>query len=120
VPIPALAQAQLDLLAGNERPFPVTHFTLADAISRASKAVCEKLECEPFDARALRRSVETRLGDLGVSRDTRAHLLSHGRTGIQAQRYDFAERLPEKRDALELWAKHLQKAIRGARRRHDV
>jgi integrase len=114
VPIPKLAQEQLDSLAGNERPFPVTHFTLADAISAASKAVCKQLECEPFDARALRRSVETRLGDLGVSRDTRAHLLSHGRTGIQAQRYDFAERLPEKRDALALWERHLRRAIRAA------
>jgi integrase len=114
VPVVKLAQAQLDLLDGNGRPFPVTHFTLADGISRASKVVCDKLECEPFDARALRRSVETRLGDLGISRETRAHLLSHGRTGIQ-NRYDYAERLAEKRDALELWTKHLQKAIRGAK-----
>lgn len=114
LPIVPLAQAQLDLLADHERPFPVTHFTLADAISRTSKTVCKALECEPFDQRALRRSVETRLGDLGVSRDTRAHLLSHGRTGIQ-NRYDFAERLEEKRDALVLWTKHLQRAIRRAR-----
>lgn len=113
VPILPLAQEQLDLLAGSERPFEVTHFTLADAIARASKAVCDELKCEPFDARALRRSVETRLGDLGVGRETRAHLLSHGRTGIQ-NRYDFAERLPEKRDALKLWSKHLQKAIKEA------
>ena len=114
VPILKLAQAQLDLLAGNERPFAVTHFTLADAISRASKAVCERLGCEPFDARALRRSVETRLGDLGVSKETRAHLLSHGRTGIQ-NRYDFAERLVEKCVALRKWTTKLEAAIRKAK-----
>jgi integrase len=111
VPVVKLAQTQLDMLAGNDRPFPVTHFTLADAISRASKAVCKQLKCEPFDARALRRSVETRLGDLGVDRETRAHLLSHGRTGIQ-NRYDYAERLADKLEALKLWTKHLQKAAR--------
>jgi integrase len=110
LPIVPFAQKQLVILKGNERPFDVTHFTLADAISRASKLVCEKLKCEPFDARALRRSVETRLGDLGVSRETRAHLLSHGRTGIQ-NRYDFAERLTEKRDALMKWTAHLQRAV---------
>ncbi len=122
VPIVPLAQAQLDLLAGGGRPFPVSHFALADAISRASARVVKALKCEPFDARALRRSVETRLGDLGVGRDTRAHLLSHGRTGIQ-NRYDFARRLPEKRDALVTWTAALADAIAkppavdGAKRR---
>jgi integrase len=47
-PIVPLAQEQLDKLAGHERPFPVTHFTLADAISRASATVCKALKCEPF------------------------------------------------------------------------
>jgi integrase len=114
LPIVPLAQEQLDKLAGRERPFAVTHFTLADAISRASATVCKALKCESFDQRSLRRSVETRLGDLGVSRETRGHLLSHGRTGIQ-NRYDFAERLEEKRDALLKLTKHLQRAIRAAK-----
>ncbi len=107
VPIPELAMKELDTLRGYDRPFPVTHFTLADAITRTRG----RMTCETFDARDLRRSVETRLADLGVNRETLAHLLSHGRTGVQAKHYDKAERLDEKRAALDLWCKHLSAAI---------
>jgi integrase len=108
LPILPLAQAQLD--PSRETPFFLDFYELSKAISRASKKVCRELGGAPFDQRALRRSVETRLGDLGVSKETRAHLLSHGRVGIQ-NRYDFAERLEEKRDALALLERHLRKAI---------
>jgi integrase len=111
LPITPLAQAQLQNLGGGERPFPVDQFRLSAAIAAASKKLCAALDCEPFDQRALRRSVETRLADVGVSREVRANLLSHGRTGIQATHYDFAERLVEKRDALKLFEKHLRRAI---------
>lgn len=112
VPITKLAMCELDTLRGHARPFPVTHWTLADAIARAR----DRMDGAPFDARDLRRTVETRLGDLGVSRDSLAHLLSHGRTGVQAEHYDRAERLDEKRAALDLWCKHLGLAITKAKR----
>lgn len=109
VPIPPLAAEHLALAreAKHLVPFATHQYALADAISRASKL----LGGEPFDARDLRRSVETRLADLGVSRETLAHLLSHGRTGVQSARYDRAERLDEKRAALALWEHHLRAAI---------
>ena len=109
VPITALAVVQLALAreAKHLVPFATHEFALSDANSRASKA----LGGEPFDARDIRRTVETRLADLGVARETLAHLLSHGRTGVQTKFYDRAERLDEKRAALALWTHHLGAAI---------
>jgi integrase len=60
----------------------------------------------------LRRTAETRLASLGVDREIRAQLLSHGReSGVQAKHYDQFEYLPQKRDALALWEAHLQKVL---------
>ena len=62
----------------------------------------------------IRRTVETRLQALGVSRDVRAQLLSHGRTsGVQARHYERYDFLPEKRAALQLWEEHLASVVAG-------
>lgn len=49
----------------------------------------------------LRRTVETQLAEAGISRDTRAHLQSHGLGGVQSRHYDRADYLPQTRAALE-------------------
>jgi len=54
-----------------------------------------------FTAGDLRRTVETRLAALGVSKDVRAQLQSHGLSGVQSRHYDMYEYLDEKREALE-------------------
>ena len=75
--------------------------------------IVAELGCAPFNLRDVRRTVETELARLGVSRDTRAQLLSHGVSGIQAQHYDRHQYLPEKRAALETWERHLARLIDG-------
>lgn len=62
---------------------------------------------DPFDLRDIRRTVETMLAGLGVSRDIRAQLLSHGISGVQAQHYDRHDYLKEKHAALIKWERHL-------------
>lgn len=57
---------------------------------------------EPFTHEVLRRTVETRLSALGVSKEVRGHLQSHGLGGVQARHYDRHDYLAEKRAALEL------------------
>ena len=59
----------------------------------------------PFQLKDLRRSVETLLARLGVSRDVRAQLLSHGVGGIQGLHYDRHAYLDEKRAAIERLAR---------------
>ena len=69
------------------------------------------LEIEPFDLRDIRRTVETMLAGLGISRDIRAQLLSHGLSGVQNQHYDRHQYMDEKRNALEIWEHHLEKIL---------
>lgn len=62
----------------------------------------EELTGGPFTVGDLRRTVETRLAALGVSKDIRGHLQSHGLGGVQDKHYDRYEYLDEKRAALQL------------------
>lgn len=56
---------------------------------------------EGFQAKRIRSGVETALASVGVSREIRGHLQSHGIAGIQARHYDGHDYLPQKRKALE-------------------
>lgn len=58
---------------------------------------------EPFDLRDIRRTAETMLAGMGISRDTRAQLLSHGLSGVQSAHYDRHTYMDEKRAALMAW-----------------
>lgn len=61
----------------------------------------------------VRRTAETELAAIGISKDIRAQILSHELGGIQARHYDRHNYLDEKRDALERWARHLAGAESG-------
>lgn len=73
--------------------------------------IATSIEVEAFDLRDIRRTVETMLAGLGVSRDIRAQLLSHGLSGVQNQHYDRHQYMDEKRDALITWEQHLEKIL---------
>jgi integrase len=90
-----------------------TATALVRELCRAMSAANE-LEHGPFALRDLRRTAETHMAALGVSKDVRAHLLSHGVYGVQARHYDRHSYLPEKRAALELWARRLTGEEKGA------
>ncbi len=77
------------------------------------KEIAAEITAEPFDLRDIRRTVETLLASLGISKDVRAHLLSHGLSGVQTAHYDRHDYLGEKRAALEAWERHLERLIRG-------
>lgn len=73
------------------------------------KAICQELEiAEPFDLRDIRRTVETRMAALGISKDIRAQLLSHGLSGVQEKHYDRHSYETEKRNALMAWENWLE------------
>jgi hypothetical protein len=57
--------------------------------------------------------LETQLASLGVNLETRAQLLSHGRSGVQAKHYDRHTYIAEKRRALNKWARHLTRVVGG-------
>jgi integrase len=57
-------------------------------------------------SRDIRRTVKTRLAELGVEKDIRDLLLGHARQGMDAV-YDHSRRREQKREAMERWAVHL-------------
>lgn len=93
--------------------------TLSHAVREVSDALAEATKKQdakilPFQLRDLRRTAETMLQQLGIDREVRAHLLSHGRTqGVQGKHYERYDFMPEKRAALEKWARELERIIEG-------
>lgn len=69
--------------------------------------ISQSMGGEPFNLRDIRRTCETQLAGLGISRDTRAQLLSHGLSGVQSTHYDRHGYTAEKRAALVAWEQHL-------------
>ena len=70
---------------------------------------------EEFSFKDIRRTCETLMGSMSVSRDLRSHVLSHGRTGVQDKHYDRWSHLPQKRRVLQKWARFIKKVIEDKR-----
>ena len=67
---------------------------------------------ERFTPHDLRRTVATRMRELGISRGDVKMILNHVETDVTA-RYDRYDGLAEKRRALDLWARRLDQIIAG-------
>lgn len=111
------------LEANADKPFLITlngkvHVrteTLSEVVtSIAAKMVTDKTAREPFELRDLRRTCETMMARMGISKDVRAHVLSHGLGGVQARHYDMHDYMDEKRRALEAWDARLAQIAAGA------
>ncbi len=60
-----------------------------------------------FQMRDIRRTCETLLAGMGVNKDLRAQLQSHGLGGVQQRHYDKHDYMEEKRRALKAWEERL-------------
>lgn len=93
---------------------PIRTETMAAVVADVAAAmVADKTAREPFEHRDIRRTCETMLARMGVSKDVRAHILSHGLGGVQARHYDMHDYADEKRRALESWDAELQRIKSG-------
>jgi integrase len=112
------------LTGDHEWPFtlggrvPIRIETVIKAVAEVSAALVEegrkhRIDVQPFTLRDLRRNVETALAELGISREVRAYLLSHGRGDKIADTYDKHHYLPEKRRALEAWWGYVQTTMKS-------
>jgi integrase len=81
--------------------------------SKRVAEICAGLDGEPFTLRDVRRTCETMLAGMGISRDTRAQLLSHGLSGVQVAHYDRHSYTDEKRAALVAWEGRLEEIRTG-------
>ena len=113
----ALAAALVERAKAKESPWLFsTHGTVAMTFTTPGKRlaeICAAMGGEPFDLRDIRRTVETMLAGMGISRDTRAQLLSHGISGVQAAHYDRHAYTNEKRAALVAWEGRIEEIRTG-------
>lgn len=113
VPLGPKAAALVDNLAARAKSLGSQHLFASGRAHATRKSLTGRMAtirkamgCEHFDLKDIRRTCETMLAGLGVSKDIRAQLLSHGLAGVQG-RYDMHAYLTEKRDALVRWEAHL-------------
>lgn len=113
----AMVAALVERAKGMESPWLFsTHGKVAMTFTTPGKRAAEisaAMGGEPFDLRDIRRTVETMLAGMGISRDTRAQLLSHGISGVQAAHYDRHAYTNEKRAALVAWEARLSEIQTG-------
>lgn len=88
---------------------PMTFTTPGNRAAKISAA----MKGELFDLRDIRRTVETMLASMEISKDTRAQLLSHGLSGVQASNYDKHDYTKVKRNALVAWEQRLDEIATG-------
>ena len=83
-----------------------------DAGQRVSE-IAKAMNGELFDLRDIRRTCETMLAGLGIHKDTRAQVLSHGLSGVQSSHYDLHDYIDEKNNALAAWEARLDEITSG-------
>lgn len=113
LPLAPRAAAIMESLVANANAAKVTQLFDLDVQTpgKRAKLICDtknketgKARIEPaFNLRDIRRTVETRMASLGISKDTRAQVLSHGLSGVQDKHYDRHTYETEKRNALTAW-----------------
>jgi integrase len=116
LPLGPLAKAEVKLLLEQSRSMNSPLFAGVNSgkkltSSRVSKLVThisrEMVAAQqatgPFQYLDLRRTIETTMADLGVHKDIRAQLQSHGLSGVQEKHYDKHDYLPQKRRTLHKW-----------------
>jgi len=105
----------------NTGKVPVRIETLSSTVAVISKAMVEaKTAREAFEHRDIRRTCEMMLAGMGVSRDIRAQILSHGLGGVQGRHYDKHEYMDEKTAALHAWDARLTEIAEGKKRSNVV
>jgi integrase len=87
---------------------PITDQVLSNTVKRISQAMLDKKVIEaPFCYRDIRRTIETRMSDLGISKELRAQIQSHDLGGIQMVHYNRFDFLEQKRRALQQWEQYV-------------
>jgi len=61
-----------------------------------------------FTLRDLRRTIKTRMGELGINKSIRDIIQNHALNDVSSKHYDRWDYMPEKQEALEKWCNHLE------------
>lgn len=89
-----------------------------NSISKAVRRYCRKEEINgvqnifynnAFVPRDIRRTVKTRMGEIGLNKEIRDRIANHALTDVASKHYDRYDYLKEKREALDFWCEWLEK-----------
>jgi integrase len=125
--LPVLSAVEPLILEAFKNPHPrrtglyggLTMQTISNEIRGISKLMTKK-GSEPFGWRDLRRTCETMLASMGISKDLRAQLQSHGLSGVQERHYDKHNYIDEKQAVLEAWNARLDELKAGKKATNNV
>lgn len=96
------------LFSGQRADQPLRGDRVSKAVRKISKKLCSASPgMQPFQYRDLRRTTESHMSALRIAKEVRAHILSHGLSGVQTRHYERHDYMEEKRDALAQWEKYL-------------
>ena len=87
-------------------------------ITRSVERLCHRFQAvgiEPFTPHDLRRTGRTGLASLGIDDEVAERVLNHQKKGMKRV-YDRFAYSPQKRDAIEKWARHLSDLLARAQR----
>ena len=101
VPLLDDAKAALGVFKGKPEVFTIGKRVVSPVTlhQREVEAIGDRIE--GFEPKRLRSGIETALASLGIGREIRAQLQSHGLGGVQDRHYDDHDYMPEKRAALQ-------------------
>lgn len=96
---------------------PITGHALAVAMARFAEsltshdAVAAAWRSDAPTPHDLRRTVRTRMSELGIPKEDRDAVLNHTPTDVGSKHYDVYDRSREKRFGLNSWASHLRAVL---------
>ena len=82
--------------------------------SRALIRLRRRLGVADFGTHDLRRTMATRLADMGVSDDVVSRILNHAPSGVTRRHYNHSSRFDQMRVALDAWSEQLSQLVKGA------
>ena len=120
VPLSKLALSLLEEitpLAGPDLLFPgyrnAAEPMRSRSIAQAVDRFCAKSGFEKFSPRDIRRTVKTRMGEIGIDKGIRDRLQNHAFHDVSSKHYDRYGYLAEKRCAMDRWTDWLRGTIAG-------
>lgn len=108
-----LIEGTMDAVDGCEFLYPPAMIT-AEApclhprtVSKALERICGDLGIDGVTMHCFRRTMATRMGDMGVSGDIISRVLNHSPQDVTRRHYNHARMIDQMRNALEQWERHI-------------
>ena len=100
----------------DDKDKPIPHHSLSQAVRRFCNPTQKKIDAgiKPFPKfipKDIRRTVKSRMGELGVSKEIRDRLQNHAMHDVSSKHYDRFDYLEPKKHAMKIWSEWLESII---------